>query len=160
MDAMDAMDSPLTYRLHEMVWLMDVIADRRLKRQFGISYAKFLPLAILTDLEPSTQHNLAVHLRQTDAAVSRSLGVLAREGLVDVGVSPAHARRNEVRLTAEGRRLAQRCSTYLEASFRAILGRSQVDEQAYFAATVRLIRELAREYEDLGTGGRAKEVTR
>ena len=143
------MDSPLTYRLHEMVWLMDVIADRRLKRQFGISYAKFLPLAILTDLEPSTQHNLAVHLRQTDAAISRSLAVLTRDGLVEVGVSPAHPRRNEVRLTAEGRRLARQCSTYLEASFQDVVGRSHVDEQAYFEATVRLIRELARDYDGL-----------
>lgn len=144
------MDSPLTYRLHEMVWLMDAIADRRLKRRFGISYAKFLPLAILTDLEPSTQHNLALHLRQTDAAVSRSLGVLAREGLVEIGVSPAHPRRNEVRLTAEGRELARRCGAYLEASFRDVVARSQVDERAYFDATARLVRELARDHDEHG----------
>lgn len=95
----------LAHELHVLVALMDRAAEGLLARHdTGLSYRRFLVLLKVDDLDGPTQRELADSLGSSEAATSRMVAGLARDGLLDVG--RAHGNRRELRLTpAGGRRL-------------------------------------------------------
>src|SRR5216683_997461 len=90
------------YLLHQLVFELDRAADSLLRTQIGISYKRAVFLLVLEECGTVTQHELAVALGYSDPSISTMLVELAKEGYLQTIVSPQHARKRLVSITAKG----------------------------------------------------------
>ncbi|WP_242582336.1 MarR family winged helix-turn-helix transcriptional regulator [Amycolatopsis sp. 195334CR] len=88
--------------------------------------------------KPATQHQLAQALSVSDPAISRALRPLEADGLVEIIVDPAHARRRLVTLTATGRKAFHANGKPLYDEFRAVLVAAGFPYERYLEDTRRL----------------------
>ena len=127
---MSLADLPQTtpYLLHRLVHALDRVADTRLQATIGVSYRRFMFLAVLAHQEAPTQHELAIAQGVSDAAVSLMTAELEKAGLVEVTPSPVHGRKRTVMLTRAGARVVARGDTELRQAFSEIVASSRIDE--------------------------------
>ena len=93
----------LTIRLHKLGFLLDKAADTCLQShvQFGLS--QFRILAMLRQDSNCSQIHIAELLDQTEAAISRQINLMVKEGLVMRVTKPTNRRERVLSLTDEGR---------------------------------------------------------
>lgn len=125
----------LAHELHVLVALMDRAADGLLaSHDVGLSYRRFLVLLHVSEADGPTQRELATRLGSSEAATSRMVAGLARDGLLDVGRGSGN--RRELRLTALGAGRLTAASGVLGDRFDALV-RSQGTDPGHLSATVR-----------------------
>ncbi|MFC6887077.1 MULTISPECIES: MarR family winged helix-turn-helix transcriptional regulator [Actinomadura] len=132
------MDEGLADLLHRVVMLLGEATRRRTDDRDGLTYSQIRLLGTLEDIEPATQHRLAQALSVSDPAISRALRPLEADGLVQVTVDPAHARRRLVRLTDAGRNAFHTAGKPLYDEFRAKLVAAGFPYDRYLEDTLRL----------------------
>lgn len=132
------MDDGLADLLHRVVMLLGEAARRRTDGRDGLTYSQLRLLGTLEDIEPATQHRLAQALSVSDPAISRALRPLEDDGLVQVVVDPAHARRRLVTLTAAGRKAFHDNGKPLYDEFRSALVAAGFPYERYLEDTLRL----------------------
>ncbi|MFC0037270.1 MarR family transcriptional regulator [Actinomadura rayongensis] len=137
------MDEGLADLLHRVVMLLGEAARRRTDDRDGLTYSQIRLLGAVEDLEPATQHRLAQAMSVSDPAISRALRPLEADGLVQVTVDPAHARRRLVRLTDAGRKAFHTAGKPLYDEFRAALVAAGFPYERYLQDTLRLAELLA-----------------
>jgi DNA-binding MarR family transcriptional regulator len=131
----------LSYELHKLTARLDREANELLRREQGISYARFLALFAVWETNGS-QRDLARWLGQTEPSTSRMVTVLADEGLLEVARTEGAGNRRRLRLTTSGTQLVERCGHLLESRFEDLVRRSGVPYQSYQRLTRRLLHQL------------------
>lgn len=149
-----AVPEALSYELHKLAARLDGAAEGLLRREAGISYARFLTLFAVSETGGS-QRDLARWLGQAEPSTSRMVSVLAAEGLLIVARVPGAGNRRQLRLTDEGTRLVERCSKMLEDGFTDLVRRSGVPFAAYQRHTRRLLAQLDGDRHERATRSRA-----
>lgn len=136
------MERHLIYELHSLTARMDRSADRLLMAECGLSYRRFLALLMLGELETATQRALAERMGVTEPSVSRTVGVLAEAGLLDLRPDPAGGNRRQLVLTADGKELVEKGQQLLELRFERLIARSGVPYAVYAEHTRLLLEAL------------------
>ena len=131
------------YLLHKLVFELDRGADSLLRAQMGISYKRAVFLLVLEQCGTVTQHELAIALGYSDPSVSTMLVELAKEGYLQVAVSPEHARKRLVSITAKGSEGVAQGRKLLDAHFGQLLQAAGVDAQHYHDLNERIYLALA-----------------
>jgi DNA-binding MarR family transcriptional regulator len=131
----------LSYDLHKLTARLDRAADRILREREGISYSRFLTLLAVKN-GAVNQRALAVWLGQSEPSTSRMVGLLSREGLLDVRRIPGAGNSRHLGLTAAGAELVERGGRLLEGRFEELLERSGVSRTSYQRQTRRLLDQL------------------
>ena len=131
----------LTFDLHVLTSRLDRAADRVLRAELGVPYRRFLALLLVGEGAP-TQRVLADRLGVTEPSTSRMVGVLAEEGLLEVGFDPAGGNRRRLALTPAWKDQVDACERVLEGRFAALVTRSGVPYEQYAEQTRRLIAAL------------------
>jgi DNA-binding MarR family transcriptional regulator len=127
----------LAHELHLLVALMDRRADALLQRSgCELSYARFLVLLHVSDGDGMTQRDLSARLGTSEAAVSRVVAGLARDGHLDVARGPGN--RRSLSLTAHGGRALAVAGDALGDGFDRLV-RSSGTDPGDLAATVRAL---------------------
>jgi len=127
----------LAHALHLLVALMDRRADALLQRSgCELSYARFLVLLHVSDGGGMTQRDLSARLGTSEAAVSRMVAGLARDGYVDVARGAGN--RRSLSLTAHGARALAAAGEALGDGFDRLVRNSGTDPSV-LAASVRTI---------------------
>lgn len=107
----------------------------------GLTIVQFALLAWIASLGAPTVQKLADSAAMDQSAMSRGLGPLERNGLVESGADEADRRKRVVRLTDEGRRrLTAASSAWKAAQTRIEAGQPDTDMGALISA----IRAMAR----------------
>jgi len=119
------------YLLHKLVFELDRGADSLLRAQMGISYKRAVFLLVLEQCGTLTQHELAVALGYSDPSVSTMLVELAKEGYLQIAVSPEHARKRLVSITAKGSEVVAQGRQLLDMHFDQLMQAAGVDAQHY-----------------------------
>lgn len=119
------------YLLHQLVFELDRAADSLLRTQIGISYKRAVFLLVLEECGTVTQHELAVALGYSDPSISTMLVELAKEGYLQTIVSPQHARKRLVSITAKGSEVVVQGRQLLDAHFDRLMQAAGVDAQHY-----------------------------
>ena len=133
----------LAHELHVLVALMDRAADGLLTRhEVGLTYRRFLVLLHVSQSDGPTQRELAVGLGSSEAATSRMVAGLARDGLLDVGRGVGN--RRELRLTTLGGARLTTAGSVLGDRFDALV-HAQGADPADLTTTVRRLAAALRE---------------
>lgn len=135
------MTTSLSYEIHKLTSRLDRAADQLLQRETGITYARFLMLFGVQQGARS-QRELAMWLGVTEPSVSRMVGVLATDGLLDVSAVPGTGNRRLLGLTRTGAALVKRSGKILDARFNELVRASGVPLDEYHRHTVALIDQL------------------
>lgn len=135
------MSPGLSYDLHKLTARLDRAADELLRREEGISYARFLTLVAVCQTNGS-QRELAQWLGQTEPSTSRMVTVLADARLLEVARVEGAGNRRWLRLSPSGAQLVERCGRLLEGRFEELVRRSGVPYETYQEHTRRLLRQL------------------
>jgi DNA-binding MarR family transcriptional regulator len=131
----------LSYDLHKLTARLDRAADELLRQEEGISYARFVTLFAVSQTN-GTQRELAHWLGQTEPSASRMVTLLAEQGLIEVVKRPGEGNRRQLRLSARGADLVERCGRLLEGRFEDLVQRSGVSYVSYQRHTRRLLEHL------------------
>ena len=125
------------HELHLLVALMDRRADALLQRSgCELSYARFLVLLHVSEGDGMTQRDLSTRLGTSEAAVSRMVAGLARDGYVDVARGTGNRRR--LSLTPHGGLALTAAGEALGDGFDRLVRSSGTDPGA-LAASVRAL---------------------
>lgn len=131
----------LSYELHKLTARLDRAADGLLREAAGVSYARFLALFAVRECS-GTQRDMARWLGLSEPSTSRMVRVLAGDGLLEVEIPVGQGNRRQVRLTAKGEELIDRCGELLEARFEEFVKLCGVDYRTYQDLTRRLLDKL------------------
>jgi DNA-binding MarR family transcriptional regulator len=131
----------LGYELHKLTARLDRAADELLRREEGISYARFLALFAVSQTNGS-QRDLAQWLGQTEPSTSRMVTVLVDEGLLKASRRQGDGNRLQLRLSTSGAQLVERCGRLLEGRFEEMVRRSGVSYDSYQGLTRRLLEQV------------------
>ena len=135
------MQRRLSYELHKLTARLDRAADGLLREAAGVSYARFLALFAVQE-SSGTQRDIARWLGLSEPSTSRMVRVLADDGLLEVEIPVGQGNRRQVRLTARGEALIDRCGELLEARFEEFVKLSGVEYRTYQELTRRLLDKL------------------
>jgi DNA-binding MarR family transcriptional regulator len=135
------MQRRLSYELHKLTARLDRAADGLLREAAGVSYARFLALFAVQE-SSGTQRDIARWLGLSEPSTSRMVRVLADDGLLEVAIPVGQGNRRQVRLTARGEALIDRCGELLEGRFEEFVKLSGVEYRTYQELTRRLLDKL------------------
>ncbi|MBE1470515.1 MarR family winged helix-turn-helix transcriptional regulator [Kibdelosporangium phytohabitans] len=131
-------DDGLADLLHRVVFLLGEAARRRGGDSGDLTYSQMRLLGTLEEIQPATQHQLALALSVSDPAISRALRPLEADGLVQIRVDPEHARRRLVSLTETGRKAFHTNGRPLYDALRDALLAADFPYERYLRDTARL----------------------
>lgn len=92
----------LVISLHKAVFALDRTVDRLLAERFDLTFSQFFILRVLVKRPGTTQKAIAGARGLTEPAVSRTIELLLRKGLVGRRVNPGNRRERLLVLTKKG----------------------------------------------------------
>ncbi len=93
----------LTMRLHKLGFMLDKAADASLQSQLQFGLSQFRILAMLEQDSNCSQIHIADLLDQTEAAVSRQINLMVKEGYVTRITKPSNRRERILSLSEDGK---------------------------------------------------------
>lgn len=102
------MDTPggIIYLLQHIGTSLQRQYDQALMEQLGISTSQYRVLVMLKNQPELQQRQIAASLGQTEASISRQVGLMADKGLIRTYDHPASKREHVTELTAKGDHVA------------------------------------------------------
>lgn len=101
---MDTTSRDIPLLLH-VADLIERHTDQALQEQLGIGMAQFRILECLMSMQDATQRSAAERLGQTEAGVSRQIGILLNKLLIVRKTSTQDRRQNHLKVTGKGAQL-------------------------------------------------------
>jgi DNA-binding MarR family transcriptional regulator len=123
------------YMLHRLMFIIDHQSDEALRQELGVGFSQFKILMAAKHSIGLKQNDIAKHLGQTEASVSRQIKLMKADGLLSVQIDPENRRARSIVLTDSGAVLSKRCVELLEQTHAAVFGSLSFAEQ-------KLMREL------------------
>ena len=121
--------------LHQLMFIIDHQSDEVLHRELGLGFSQFKILMAAKHSLGLKQNDIAKHLGQTEASVSRQIKLMKADGLLSVQVDPENRRARSIVMTDRGADLGKRCVEVLEQTHASVFGSLGFSEQ-------KLMREL------------------
>ena len=116
--------------LHRCSSVLGRIADRKLQDEYDLGMSQFKILWMLKKHESGVlQTTIASWLSQTEAAVSRQIGVLKGEGLIEKKTDPKNRRNHIIVLTREGNNFAEEAMQMLVKEYKPLFNKLTNKEQ-------------------------------
>lgn len=111
--------SELATNIHRLSTVLGRLGDGTVQECCGFGMSQFKILWILRKHEAGVlQTNIATWLNQTEAAVSRQIGLLVQEGLIDKQIDPSNRRNHMILLSVEGKKFAENAMQALVAEYK------------------------------------------
>lgn len=123
------------YVLHNLVFILDHQSDEALRAELGVGFSQFKILMAAKHRSGLKQNDIARHLGQTEASVSRQIKLMKADGLLSVQIDPGNRRARSIILTEKGTDFGKRCIAVLEQTHATVFGSLSFSEE-------KLMREL------------------
>jgi DNA-binding MarR family transcriptional regulator len=88
--------------LLHLSYVLQQSAEEILEREAGVGLSAGRIMSVLDKSVPTSQRDVAVELRQTEANVSRQLQSMKKQGLVNISRNKKDSRQRDVTLSAKG----------------------------------------------------------
>lgn len=112
---MDITNNP-GYLLQHLSAVLAKQSDQTLQERLGIGFSQFKILMVLVDHPHSHQRHIAERLGQTQASISRQVGIMHDKGLLNTVISPKNRREHLTTITPKGQRLAEAATSALNST--------------------------------------------
>lgn len=121
--------------LLHLSYVLQQVSDEMLEKETGIGLSAARIMSVLDKSKASSQREVAVELRQTEANVSRQLHNMKTAGLVSISRNKKDSRQRDVTLTSKGERHYQQAEKLLKKEQSKVLrmlsaGEAKILEQA------------------------------
>lgn len=100
-----------------------------------------LMMRLIKQSGPVSQHEIAVHIQVSDAAVSRQITVLIGKGLISTKEDPTNRRKVLVDLTPAGRALIKKTEVIINDEFEDLLADVSTEEIMHLKKSSTLLRD-------------------
>lgn len=107
--------SALPYYLHRLSSILQRKSDEALQRELEIGFSQAKLMIIASKHPRCEQREMAHHLGQTEASISRQLKIMQDAKLVSVERDKKDNRRRHIKLTAHGEKTLAKAKKVLEA---------------------------------------------
>lgn len=146
----------LTIRLHKLGFLLDKASDVCLQSHVHVGLSQFKILAMLHQDSNCSQNHIADLLDQTEAAISRQINLMVKDGLVVRVTKPTNRRERMLNLTETGQqRLEDGWQALIEVQEQMFEGMSESDIESLRGLAERMGWRLHRY---LGTHAHTKDA--
>lgn len=88
--------------LLHLSYVLQQSAEEMLEREAGVGLSAARIMSVLDRSAPTSQRDIAVELRQTEANISRQLHAMKKHGLVNITKNNKDSRQRDVTLSAKG----------------------------------------------------------
>lgn len=95
------------YLLHHTGDMLERQLDQTLQEQLGIGMSQYRILALLSEGAEQGQRMVAQNLGQTEAAVSRQVGLLGKKGYIQGRINEKNRRQHLIAITPKGLKLLE-----------------------------------------------------
>ena len=108
------------YLLQHLSGVLAKQSEQALQERLGIGFSQFKILMVLQYSPQSQQRQIADSLGQTEASISRQVGLMIDNGLLVTNISPRNRREHLTSITAKGVRLAEESLNVLNSCHAAM----------------------------------------
>ena len=112
-------EDSIPYIIHELSQKITADADQVLFERYGIGFSQYKVLLSVSSKQGIPQKEIAHNLKQTEASVSRQIGLLIDANLVEIGPAKDN-RKHLIFLTPRGEEMVYKTSSSL-ANYQEIL---------------------------------------
>lgn len=99
-------------KIHRFACILEKLFDRELLEKFGVSFSQFRIMIMIEKCPGSSQKLIASMQDTTQAAVSRQMEALARDGLVALGTNSTNRKEHNLHLTHKGTKMFEKMIKY------------------------------------------------
>lgn len=131
----------LGYLFHHISFVLDRQSDQVLQERLNIGFSQFKVLMILKWHSGLKHRQIAEHLGQTEASISRQIGLMGKLGLLHSSVSPANRRERVTTLTPKGQHIAEEAAKVLDAFQNPMYAHLSLAQQAELTAILGILHE-------------------
>lgn len=131
--------------LHIVSTELDKVSDQVLLERLGIGLSQYKILIALQERDGILQNQIAGHLQQTEASISRQIKLLKNKRLIDVRINPGNRRERKTFLTDKGLQVANRATETLNDYHAPLFGSLSEQEQVNM---IRTLQKIARHLGD------------
>jgi DNA-binding MarR family transcriptional regulator len=115
--------------LHQLSAVFARESDQILQEQLGLGMSQYKILQTLVENSAMQQRYIAVQLGQTEASISRQIGLLEQKGLIESMRNPINRREHITTLTTRGERITEAAEKVLTIHHSSSLTRLSKKEQ-------------------------------
>lgn len=116
--------------IHRLSSVLGRIADRKLQDTYGLGMSQFKILWMLNKhKEGVLQTTIATWLSQTEAAISRQIGLLKDDHLIEKRADPKNKRNHIIVLTSSGKKFAEDAMQVLVKEYKPFFAAITIDER-------------------------------
>lgn len=125
--------------LHQLSCMIDQQSETMLQQKFRIGFSQFKILSALLWRDNVRQREIADFLDQTEASISRQIGLMQDAGLVSSRRDAQNRRQRITSLTGKGAQVAKQAVAALEAHHAPMFQRLTLDQQAELQKTLEIM---------------------
>lgn len=114
-----AFNESVGYLLHELSQRIDSESDQILRERFGIGFAQYKVLLAVDAQKGISQKKIAFDLAQTEASISRQVGILIDKDFIYIGPAKDN-RKHPIYLTSRGEEVVIKATSALNDHHRHI----------------------------------------
>jgi DNA-binding MarR family transcriptional regulator len=128
------------YLLHRVGFALDRHSDQVLRERLGIGFSQFKILLVLQENNGAHQRFIADNLGQTEASISRQIGIMSNAGLAVSRRSPKNKREHCIFLTTKGETLTERAIKVLNDYHSPLFEKLDEKQQQQLLETLSIIK--------------------
>ena len=129
------------YLLHHLSFVLDRQSDNFLQERLGIGFSQLKILMALKWHEGVRQKQIADHLGQTEASISRQIKLMQDDGLLHSRISSQNRREHLTILSAKGIKIADEAMELLNAYHSPMFDRLSENQQRNLADILSIMHE-------------------
>ena len=141
MSLSDSPQAAILYLLEHVPSVLMRQNDQTLQEQLGIGMSQFRILKLLQKQPELLQKQIADHLGQTEASISRQMRVMHGKGLLTRHVDPNNRRAHLTEPTAKGLKLVEAANDALLRQTAPVVEKLNDEQQKQLVEALRLIHE-------------------
>lgn len=139
MDLSEFSPAVIGYLLTHTATVVDRQADQVLQERLGIGTSQFRILRTLQQAHHSQQRELADHLGQTEASISRQAKLLREKGFVSTQVNPKNKREHIMQLTPKGVQITEAAQEVMGQYFVPIFAKLTAKDQTQLRSSLQVL---------------------
>lgn len=141
MNPNDSPQAAVTYLLEHVPSTLMRQSDQTLQEQLGLGMSQLRILVLLQKQPELLQNQIAEHLGQTEASISRQMRIMHEKGLLTRRVDPNNRRAHLTEPTPKGLKLAEAANAALLRYTSPMLAKLTDKQQKQLVEMLRLIHE-------------------